>query len=295
MTIKLEMLRAFAAVSRHGNLQDAANELGRTPSAVSMMLKQLEASLGASLFETDRKNKLSALGVFVKEQADAAVTHFANVVDQIEGHAKGRLGQVRIAMVPSVAGTILPRLLARKIDAYQHINLDLRDMDSGSVLRELRAERIDLGIATLTEPDDRLHAKLLVADHFGIVCAKEHPLAQRETQVGWEDLRGHRLFANGLSASIDHPLAKDLHRDTRVAAHTLSTILGMVRANTGVTLLPELAVRAYGRPDLTFLPLRDPTAIRHIQLLRRADRVLPPAVQMLEHDIVNEVRTLGFG
>ena len=50
MAIKIEMLRCFVAVAEHGNLNDAANRLGRTPSAVSMSLKQLTDHLGAPLF-----------------------------------------------------------------------------------------------------------------------------------------------------------------------------------------------------------------------------------------------------
>ena len=56
------MLRCFATVARSGNLADAGDKLGRTPSAVSMMLKQFEEHLGAPLFESERKSKLTALG-----------------------------------------------------------------------------------------------------------------------------------------------------------------------------------------------------------------------------------------
>ena len=56
------MLSCFAAVAESGNLADAGVRLGRTPSAISMTLKQMEDHLGARLFETDRKNRLTPLG-----------------------------------------------------------------------------------------------------------------------------------------------------------------------------------------------------------------------------------------
>ena len=60
--IKLEMLRCFGAVAQAGNLGDAAVRLGKTQSALSMTLKQLEEHLGERLFETERKNRLTPLG-----------------------------------------------------------------------------------------------------------------------------------------------------------------------------------------------------------------------------------------
>ena len=78
MAIKIEMLRNFVAVAELGNLNDAAERLGRTASAVSMSLKQLEDHLGAPLFETDRKNRLTALGQFTFAEGRREVDHRAS-------------------------------------------------------------------------------------------------------------------------------------------------------------------------------------------------------------------------
>ena len=69
MAIKIEMLRCFCAVAQSGNLSEAADRLGRTQSAVSMMLKQFENHLGKKLFLGERKNHLTALGEQVLEMA----------------------------------------------------------------------------------------------------------------------------------------------------------------------------------------------------------------------------------
>jgi DNA-binding transcriptional LysR family regulator len=76
MAIKIEMLRCFTTVARHGSLSDAAEALDRTPSAVSMMLKQFEDHIGAPLFETARKSRLTPIGALIFEEARREVTHF---------------------------------------------------------------------------------------------------------------------------------------------------------------------------------------------------------------------------
>ena len=63
--MKLELLRVFAVTAGQGSLSLAAAQLGRTPSAVSMALAQLEGHIGGSLFESDRKNRLTPLGLLV--------------------------------------------------------------------------------------------------------------------------------------------------------------------------------------------------------------------------------------
>ena len=148
MAIKIEMLRCFVAVARSGNLMEAAQVLGRTPSAVSMMLKQFEAHLGSPLFESNRKSKLTALGDFTLEEALRELTHFERTVESIQTFASSESGFVRVAAVPSVAGAILPMVTREFLSERPNVRIDVRDMDSNAVIRELERERADLGIAS---------------------------------------------------------------------------------------------------------------------------------------------------
>ncbi len=289
MTLKIGMLRGFAAVARRGNLSDAAETLGRTPSAVSMMLKQLETHLGEPLFETDRKNKLTALGTFVLEQAEREIEQFDNMVRTIEGYAKATHGHVRIATVPSVAGTILPQVFSNHINKFDKIRVELWDMDSSSVLHELSRGRIDIGIATLRENRVGLHSQPLLTDTFGVICAPSHPLAQDSGPVPWAALIGERLITNSLSAGITAEASQTLHANALLSAHNITSIMAMVHANIGVTILPEMVSKTAVSSSLVFRPLVSPCAERQIHLLRRADSELSPAARMLEQHIFQTV------
>lgn len=292
MTLKIDMMRGFVAVARSGNLSDAAQILKRTPSAVSMMLKQFESHLGEPLFETDRKNRLTALGRFVLEQSEQELQHFDNTVRTIKSYADAAIGHVRIATVPSVAGTILPDVLSRHITAYERVSIELRDMDSKSILRELSRDRVDIGIASIEGNSHGLYSQLLFTDHFGVVMAPTHPLATQSGPVSWDNLQQERLIANSLSEGISSAASKALHAATLLSAHNLTSIMAMIRAGIGVTLLPEMALKAAGSADLVFRPLVDKTAVRQIHLLRKADSAASPAARMLERDIVATVATM---
>ncbi|MBT2130583.1 LysR family transcriptional regulator [Aliiroseovarius lamellibrachiae] len=292
MALKIGMLRGFATVARNGNLSDAAASLGRTPSAVSMMLKQLETHLGEPLFETDRKNKLTALGAFVLEQAEREIQQFDNTVKAIEGFANATHGHVRIATVPSVAGTVIPQVFSRYINEFDNVDIEIRDMDSSSILHELSRDRIDIGIATLGENSVGFHSQLLLSDTFGVVCSPAHPLAQTKGPIQWAALEGHRLIANSLSAGIKAPASQNLHAKALLSAHNLTSLLAMVRADIGVTILPKMAAWATTPPDLVFKPLADEQIRRQVHLLRKADSALSPAARLLEKHILETAASM---
>ena len=106
--IKLEYLRVFATVAETRALNEAADRLGRTPSAISMTLKQIEDALGGPLFEGERKVALTPLGAFALRHAQTAVAGHNAATAAIRRFARGEEGEVRIAAVPSAATRLLP-------------------------------------------------------------------------------------------------------------------------------------------------------------------------------------------
>ncbi|MCP1170618.1 LysR family transcriptional regulator [Limimaricola litoreus] len=276
MAIKIEMLRCFCAVVQHGSLNEAASQLGRTPSAVSMMLKQFEEHVGAALFETARKSRLTPLGEMIHTEARREIEHFGRTVAAIEGLSRAEDGQVRLAVTPSVATAILPEVIRRFRRDHARVRIDMRDMDSASVQRELEAERADIGIASIAAGSGFEH-KLLFSDPFGVVCAPQDPLARRGDPVGWEDLQDRDFIAHGLCRQIEAAAFAPILAGALLSVPSTASLLALVRAGVGLTLLPRRAVpRDEG---LVFLPLADGAARRHLSLVSQPRRLLPPAAR----------------
>lgn len=284
MAIKTEMLRCFATVARSGNLADAAEKLGRTPSAVSMMLKQLEDHLGASLFESERKSKLTALGVFTLDEASRELDHFERTVAAIENYARAKFGFVRIAVVPSVAETILPIVVRGFLHEHPDVHVDIRDMDSAAVRREIERERVDLGIATGAGTNAEIECEELFSDAFGIVCRADHPLTRADIPLSWGDLSSWPFIANGLCAQIEDEDLQRVIEASRLMVRNTTSLLALVRAGAGITVLPHLVVEKATR-GIRFLPVVDPLARRRIDILRRTHTRLSPAARDFEETI----------
>ncbi|MFV2051603.1 LysR family transcriptional regulator [Aliiroseovarius sp. YM-037] len=271
------MLRCFTAVARHGSLSDAAEALGRTPSAVSMMLKQFEDNIGAPLFETARKSRLTPLGQLIFDEARREVRHFENTVSVIEGLARSDLGYLRLAVTPSVANTFLPDAVLQFTQAHPKVQIDIRDMDSASIATELRRERADIGIGTL-EAIEGLHRTHLFSDEFGVVCRKDHNLTQNWDELTWRDMHDHVFIANGLCHLITDTDFGPILAASRMMVPNTTSLIGLVKAGVGITLLPRLAAAAW-QNDLAFLPLVDVTARRDVHMVTQPSQVLTPAAR----------------
>ncbi|ETX29199.1 LysR family transcriptional regulator [Roseivivax isoporae] len=280
MAIKLEMLRTFRIVAEQGSLTAASALLARTPSAVSMTLAQLEAHIGAPLFETDRKNRLTPLGQLVLEESSRATDAFARSVDAIGRHAVSTAGTVRIAAVPSAAVTVLPGVIAAFRRIRPDVRLEISDVDSATVRRRVKLDAADIGIlsATTDAPED---GNVILEDDLGIVCRTDGPIARAVTDgsaVSWSLLEREPLIANPLCHLVDHACVPRLLMACNLEARNTTALLSFVRAGLGATVLPRAALQH--QPDqLTFLMPEDPATRRHLRKIRSEDRHLGPAAE----------------
>ncbi|MTJ05574.1 MAG: LysR family transcriptional regulator [Sediminimonas qiaohouensis] len=266
--IRTEALRTFVTVAECGNIRDAAETLCRTQSAVSMTLKQLEGQLDGALFESDRKSKLTDLGQFVHDVAATLVRDHDNAVDLITGYARGRSGRLRIASVPSVAALILPEVIQGFTRDRPSARIDLFDTDSSTVRRMLAQGRADIGLGSPSDKPEGLSDTALFTDPLHLVCRADDPLAARRAPVEWGHLDGGALILNETLRGLGSADFLALADKARLSVRNVTSLLAMVRAGAGVTILPGLATRTLPE-GLIALPLADPACVRQVSLLHR--------------------------
>lgn len=277
MNIKPDVLRTFVAVASCGSLAEASGQLNRTPSAISMALKQFEKQLGAPLFETDRKSSLTALGRFTLEEGQRALSDFDESVNTIQRYIKGETGTVRLATVPSFSTRFLPEIIRQFHSDTPNVRLELRDLDSTLVTTAVRNGSVDFGIASHVAGSHDLRESLLLEESFGIICCPTHRLAKQKKPVDWEALEGETLVSNGLAATIKHPVCQRLLNDSNIHIHNTATLLSFVQQGMGITLLPRMVVNK----ELCFVPLADDTVLRSLYFLQhRQHHLNPPAIHL---------------
>lgn len=282
MAIKLEMLRVFRVVAEQGSLSAAANILGRTPSAVSMMLAQLEDNIGAPMFETDRKNRLTRLGELVLEEAVRATDMFHSSTQAIRRLTGSIAGVVRVAVVPSVTITLLPRAIAAYREIRPEVRLEISDVDSASVRRRIRLDEADIGIVTAAADEDG-EGVTIMRDRLGIVYragGRIDTALQAGATPSWALLRQEQLISNPLCRLVGHSLIAELQEHSNLEARNTTALLSFIREGLGATILPDSVMAGLGG-DIGYVAPEDPVATRDLHMIRSTRRRLSPAAQAL--------------
>lgn len=276
MSIKLEMLRTFSVTAAQGTLAGAAVVLGRTPSAVSMMLAQFEEEVGGPLFETDRKSRLTPLGQLILLESQRATDVFDKSANAIRRHAMSTTGIVRIAAVPSATVALLPDVIEVFRAAYPDVRIEISDVDSTTVRARVKHDEADIGIVS-ARPDAPLEGERIRSDDLGIVCAENGPIhmAHLDTRgaSGWGLLGLESLIVNPLCELVDDLIINDLRLASTLEARNTTAILSFVRRGLGASILPFDAVRS--QPDgLEFFVPTHSISQRELRKIRQEKKMV---------------------
>ena len=271
--MSLFQFRVLQAVARQGGLAAAAPKLNRSTSAISLSLKQLETEVGGSLFEGDRKSKLTPLGRCVVDETRPLLEHYDRVVGSIRQRAVGGPGRLDIACVPSIAATVVPEAIASIWKNQPGAQIEVRDIDSHSVAQAVMLGTVEIGLASLVGRTEELVATPLFSDPLDVVCSVSDPLGATSQLLRWEEVRKRPFLANGsYGAGPSKPL-EEMHANRIMYIANVISLQAAVRANIGITILPRL-MRDSAMPGVKFVPLADTTARRTVHVIRRKQHQL---------------------
>ncbi|QKC85473.1 LysR family transcriptional regulator [Mesorhizobium sp. NZP2077] len=275
-TISLIGMRSFVAVCETGGVRAAADKIGRSPSAVSMTLKQLEDDIGAPLFESERKAALSAVGRIVLDEARAIIAHYDRACLAIVSYAADREGRCDVASVPSVAVTLLPRAIAQLRAEGNRFDIHVRDSDSNAIVEAVENGMVEVGLCVLATKRPQLSFEPLFQEPLDFVCPVDHPLAKSKRPLTWEQLESESFIENGAAAALGIAEIEALAASSKLTASNVSSNLAMVEAGLGVTILPRLC-RWKSSHAVRFVPLADPRSSRTVGWIAKEGRNLQPA------------------
>ena len=269
--LTLRQLRYFGALASTGHFGRAAALAGISQPALSMQLKEMEVELGGALVE--RTPSGAALTELGRQVAERSVRILSAVRDLEElPRASGPLlsGPLRLGIIPSVAPFLLPALLGRAKEQYPSLTLVVRETVTATLVSELADGSLDAVVASLPLGNDELaeapafEDRFLLAAPVGSHHAATAP-ALSETIAAEELLLledGHCLRDQALAVCR----TIDPRRLRSFGATSLATVLQLVAAGHGITLVPELARGAGVAADrrLKLVRFADPQPFRTI-------------------------------
>ena len=286
-------LGVFQSVMVTGSVQEAADNLRMTPSAVSQHIAALQRQTGLDLFDRVGRGIVpTAAAEALMAQAETVLQQWHRLDDYVADLRDGRTGRLVLGYFPSAGSTLLPSIV-------RQITAEFPDLVVELVLTEVGARSTipDIDVAMDHTENTRRpgYRKVpLTEDPYILAVHHEHPLARRRA-LTLTDLKGEGWVSNDSFANPGHRIvlaacaAKGFTPRFTVQAQDHHSALGFVAAGVGITVLPRLAARII--PDgVVRVRITDPPVRQLVAMVREggvrnavADRVLDLLVRLSRH------------
>lgn len=280
--LTLRQLRYFEALAKHGHFGQAAEACAISQPALSVQIKELETGLGTPLFERSaRRVRLTSFG----EAFATRVRDILRGVDELGALARsaqdGLAGRLRIGVIPTIAPYLLPAILGALGKSHTGLEVQIRETLTPRLIEELSGGRIDTAIVALPVSEPSFTELPLFSEDMMLV----RPMADANAPVPHTEALPHmrlllleegHCFRDQALSFCNAPTARP--RDG-LDGSSLSTLVQMVAAGLGITLIPEMAVRVETRAaNVCIDPLPAPSPNRTIGMIWR--KTNPQAAQL---------------
>lgn len=243
--ITLKQLRYFEALARQGHFGRAADTCAISQPAMSVQIKELETELGTPLFErTARKVRLTAFGEDFGGRVRTILQSVDDLSDIARAAREGTMARLRLGVIPTIAPYLLPKLIGALNAAHPEMDVHVRETLTARLVEELFAGRLDAAIVALPINDPGLSEVALFDENLVLVRPEKdrsHPVPDRSDLAQMRLLlleEGHCFRDQALSFCNMPSTVPRKGLDSSA----LSTLVQMVGAGLGVTLIPEMAV-----------------------------------------------------
>lgn len=291
MSVTFRQLSALLAVAETRNFTRAAERLRMAQPMVSGLIRDLEAELGFRLFDrSTRRVELTEAAAEFLQDARRLTADMQDAVGRARDVATRRRGRITVGAPPLLAAALLPGVIAEFAQSSPGVSVTVIDRAVSVIYQLLRDGEIDLAVGTFRHNEDGIARIPLVSYLFALLCRSDHPLA-RNVRPRWSDLAGVPLIAlrrgNGIREQLERGYAAaGLDAEPAFELDQLTTIMAMVEAGFGITVLPLYAINVLATSSLVARPLVDPPVTREIDVAHRDDRSLSPGA----HDFVRLLR-----
>ena len=276
--ITLRQLRYFEALAQHRHFGIASNACSVTQPALSMQIRDFELALGVSLFEKGTHPvQLTPLGRIIAAKSKAIMLDVAELEELVRASDNQPLINLRLGVIPTVAPYMFSRIAKDLTMHFTGLNLKMREAITSKLITAVIDGELDAAIIALPASEPRLRELELFRENFLLVRPKadaKKPVPRPEMLKEMRLLlleEGHCFRDQALT------FCKMGSSDTQdvMDGNSLTTLVQMVAAGFGVTLIPEMAAEFEGRiPNISIAKFHKNPPKRKIGMVWRRNSPL---------------------
>jgi LysR family transcriptional regulator, hydrogen peroxide-inducible genes activator len=285
----LKQLRYFEALAKQRHFGRAAALCAISQPALSVQIKELETQFGKALFERGaREVRLTAFGEEVSVRIRVILQGVGELSEFARAAQEGLAGQFRLGIIPTIAPYLLPRLIGGLAQDYPQMALNIRETLTARLVEELLDGLLDAAIVALPVSEPALTEMPLFSENFLLVRPQSEadmPVPNRSQLRDMHLLlleEGHCFRDQALSFCRSQPAMPRHGLD----GSSLATLVQMVGAGIGVTMIPEMAREVETRSaDVSCSAFPDPQPRRNIGMIWRRSNPLAPQLETLAQKV----------
>lgn len=286
ISCNLNLLRVFLHVAEHRSFKDAAAQVGRSHSAVSNQIKQLEDQLSVQLFyRTTRSVELTRAGEELVDLSRRVLTDLATNLRRVQSADRREHG-VSIASSSSISSTFIPPVMQKFSRRYPDVRISVSEMTFVRMASRILDGFFDFGIAANFPLHPALEFRALVTDPLVAVIPKTMP------QSRWESITLRDLCELPLVLMTNESVSQKIFMaavDARgLQLRTLydgalrpTLLMPLVNAGLGATVIPSAGEIWASHSNVSMVPIVEPSLSREISIVTARGRKLSDELQYL--------------
>jgi LysR family hydrogen peroxide-inducible transcriptional activator len=302
----ITQLQYIIAVDTHRHFARAAESCFVTQPTLSMQIHKLEEELGVTIFDRSRKPlQPTDIGTQILEQARVVISEEKRIDEIIQQHKGEIAGNFKLAILPTVATTLLPRFLKCFISQYPKVNLQIEELQTKVILERLKNGLLDAAILATPLNHDGIMEKPLYYEPFMGYTPMGHRLFKEKfldnTDLNPEDIlllhEGH-CFRDSVINLCGSLFDKKNNEGVKLESGSFETLIKLSKQGFGMTLIPYLKSIELKEiePEGTIKPFSRPQPTREISIIHHRTHLKISIIEALakcvqenvpEHMLIN--------
>lgn len=294
----LQQLQYIISLDNNKHFLNAAEECGVTQPTLSTMIQKLEDELDVKLFDRSHQPLTTTeIGKEIVSQAKIVLKHAEFLKEMIKNKRESLEGRLDLAIIPTIAPTLLPKFLIEFRKNYPKIELNIQEMKTSDIVLNLNQSKIDMGIlATPLEIDSLLEIPVYYEKFFAYISPKEELYKEKVLSANnmpldnlWILQEGHCLRGQVFNFCTEKRDSKPVYE-----AGSIDTLIKIIDENGGYTVIPELHLQFLNYHQLKNIrSIEQPQGVREVSIVITNDfireRLLNAVVDTVKSIVPDEM------
>ena len=249
--MNLQQMEYITAVDTHRHFVTAAEKCFVTQATLSMMIKKMEEELGVKIFDRSKQPvEPTEIGVKIIIQARVILQERKRLTEIVNEELHELTGELKVGIIPTLSPYLVPLFINSFLEKYPHIHLKIYELTTADIVERLVQQSLDIGLLALPLNNTSLKEDLLFKEDFVLYTSlKEKTLKNKyivpkdiDTSKLWLLQEGHCLRSQVINLCELKNTENKTHQ-FNFETGSIETLKKLVDMNTGITVLPKMALR----------------------------------------------------